>query len=162
MVPRKATKLENPVQIVQKLFFLVRGEEIEIWFWHIWLAQWLTFFPTTDYFFRFRPSSSWTKRANFGSISFSWKFESFKFFQTMLLFAKVLPLVRISTILGYILGRKGPNPPKKSHFMNAESTRKTQFFNLTITNAILMKLTMVMYLPKSVNWKPLRARNSVF
>ena len=79
----------------------------------------------------------------------------------MLLFARVLPLVRISTILGYILGRKGPNPPKKSNFMNAESTRKTKIFNLTVTNAILMKLTMIMYLHESVNRKPLRARNSV-
>ena len=105
---------------------------------------------------------SWTKRANFGSVSFSWKFESFKFFQTMLLFARVLPLVRISTIVGYILGRKSPNSPKKSHFMNAESTHKTKIFNLTITNAILMKVTMIMDLHGSVNRKPLRARSSVF
>ena len=110
---------------------------------------------------------SWTKRANFGSVTFSLKFESFKFFQTMLLFLRVLPLVRISTILGYILGRKGPNPPKKnspkkSHFMNAESTCRTRIFNLTITNAILIRLPMIMYLHENVNRKHLRARNSVF
>ena len=47
--------------------------------------------------------------------------------------------------------------------MNAESVRKNlKTFNLTTTNAILMKLTTIMYLHESVNWKPLRARNSVF
>ena len=47
--------------------------------------------------------------------------------------------------------------------MRAESTCKTlKTFNLTTTNAILMKLTTIMYLQESVNRKPLRARNSVF
>ena len=47
--------------------------------------------------------------------------------------------------------------------MNAESVRKNlKTFNLTTTNAILMKLTTIMYLHESVNRKPLRARNSVF
>ena len=39
---------------------------------------------------------SWTKSANVGSVSFSWKLESFNFFQATLLFAIVLPLVIIS------------------------------------------------------------------
>ena len=48
--------------------------------------------------------------------------------------------------------------------MNAESARKTlkKTFNLATTNAILMKLTTIMYLHESVNQKPLRVRNSVF
>ena len=47
--------------------------------------------------------------------------------------------------------------------MDAESVRKTlKTFNLTTTNAFLMKLTKIMYLHESVNRKPLRARNSVF
>ena len=47
--------------------------------------------------------------------------------------------------------------------MDAESVRKTlKTFNLTTKNAILMKLTTIMYLHESVNRKPLRARNSVF
>ena len=48
--------------------------------------------------------------------------------------------------------------------MDAESVRKTlKTFNLTTTNAILMKLsTIIMYLHESINRKPLRARNSVF
>ena len=47
--------------------------------------------------------------------------------------------------------------------LNAESVRKTlEIFNLTTTNAILMKLTTIMYLYESVNQKALRARNLFF
>ena len=47
--------------------------------------------------------------------------------------------------------------------LNAESVRKTlEIFNLTTTNAILMKLTTIMYLYESVNQKALRARNFFF
>ena len=50
---------------------------------------------------------------------------------------------------------------KKGDFIEAESTRKTlKTFNLTTTNAILVKLTTIMYLYESVKRKPLR--NSVF
>ena len=46
---------------------------------------------------------------------------------------------------------------------DAASVHKTlEIFNLTATNAILMKLTTIMYLHESVNRKALRARNSVF
>ena len=45
--------------------------------------------------------------------------------------------------------------------MDAQLVWKTlKNFNLTTTNAILMKHTTIMYLHESVNWKPLRARNS--
>ena len=65
--------LAKIAQILQKVvvFFLERGDEIEPWFWHILITQWLT-----AYIFRFWPSSgetfgqSWTKSANFGSVSF--------------------------------------------------------------------------------------------
>ena len=47
--------------------------------------------------------------------------------------------------------------------MDAESLYKTlEIFNLTNANAILMKLTPIMYLHESVNRKALRARNSFF
>ena len=47
--------------------------------------------------------------------------------------------------------------------MDAESVRKMlEIFNLTTTNAILMKLTTIMYLYESVNRKALRVRNSFF
>ena len=47
--------------------------------------------------------------------------------------------------------------------MDAELVPKTfEIFNLTTTNAILMKLTTIMYLHESVNRKALRARNIFF
>ena len=47
------------------------------------------------------------------------------------------------------LGVKGKKTPKKGHFMDAKSVRKTlKTYNLTTTNAILMKLTKIMYLHK--------------
>ena len=81
------------------------------------------------------------------------------FFQIMFWFARVLTLVRISTRRRV----RAQRTSKKGHFMDAKSVRKTlKTFNLTTTNAILMKLTTIMYLHESVNWKLLRARNSVF
>ena len=65
----------------------------------------------------------------------------------MFLFARVLPLVSISAKLDNIWGSKG---------------KILKIYNLTITNAILIKLTTIMYLHDSVNEKPLRAINSVF
>ena len=59
-------------------------------------------------------------------------------------------------------GVRAQNPPKKCHFMDVESVRKTlKTFNLT-TNAILTKLTTIMYLHESVNRKPLRPKIPVF
>ena len=47
--------------------------------------------------------------------------------------------------------------------MDVESVRKMlEIFNLTTTNAILMKLTTIMYLHESVNRKDFRVRNSFF
>ena len=76
----------------------------------------------------------------------------------------IVPLVRISVILDpYFGGVRVQKLPKKGHLVNAESVRKTlKNFNLAATNAILMKLTTIMYLHKSVNRKALRARNSDF
>ena len=64
------------------------------------------------------------------------------------------------TIFGRVRAQK---PPRKCHFMDAESVRKTlKTFNLTITNVILMKLTTIMYIHENVTRKPLRVRNLVF
>ena len=61
------------------------------------------------------------------------------------------------------MGVRAQKSPRKSHFMDAELVRKTlKLFNLTNTNAILMKPTTITYFYKSVNQNPLRARNSVF
>ena len=74
-------------------------------------------------------------------------------------FARVLPLVRISAILDFIWGSKDPNTSQKEHWM---LNRYAKLLNLTTTNAILMKLTTIMYLHESANRKALIARNSVF
>ena len=46
---------DKNIKILQKLivFFLAIEEEIKISFRHIWISQWLMFFHTTAYFFRF-------------------------------------------------------------------------------------------------------------
>ena len=70
------------------------------------------------------------------------------FFQIMFQFARVLTLVRISTRRRV----RAQRTSKKGHFMDAKSVRKTlKTFNLTTTNAILMKLTTIMDLHESVN-----------
>ena len=61
--------LAKIAQILQKVivFFLQRGEEIEPWFWHIWIAQSPmaeVFLHYTAHIFRFRPPSggnAWSK-----------------------------------------------------------------------------------------------------
>ena len=57
--------LPKIVQTVEKVmvFFPERGEEIEPWFWHIWIAQWLKFFLTNAYFFWFWSSSGGNQKS---------------------------------------------------------------------------------------------------
>ena len=81
----------------------------------------------------------------------------------MFLFARVLPLLRISAILYYIGGVRAQKPLKKGYFVDAELVRKTlDIFNLTTANPMLMKLTTIMHLHESVNRIAPRARNSFF
>ena len=102
------------------------------------------------------------KMLSFGPSLFYKNPKPSKKFQTNFMFVRILSLVRISVILDYIWENKGPNIFQKRP-LDAESVRKTfKTFNLTATNAILMKLTTIMYLHESVNRKALRARNSVF
>ena len=76
----------------------------------------------------------------------------------MFLFARVLQLVIISAKLDHIWGGKGRKTSQNDHFIDAESVRKT--FKLATINAILMKLTTIMYPHEIANQKPLK--NSVF
>ena len=75
---------------------------------------------------------------------------------------RVLPLVRIVALLDHITGGvKAKNLPERD--MDAESVRKTLKISiLTATNAILMRLSTIMYLNQSVNLKARRVTNSVF
>ena len=79
-------------------------------------------------------------------------YENLGYFEKLLLFARVLSLVRILAILNHIWGVKTQKLSEKGYFMDAESARKTlKTFNLTIINAILMKLTTISYLHVCVN-----------
>ena len=55
----------------------------------------------------------------------------------------IVPLVRISVILDPYFGEvRTQKLPKKGHFVDAESVRKSlKNFNLATTNTILVKLT---------------------
>ena len=61
---------------------------------------------------------------------------------------KNVPLVEISANLSYIWRRKGPETLQK----DAASPQKyLKVYNLTTTNATLIKLTMIIYLHKMFN-----------
>ena len=68
---------------------------------------------------------------------------------------KDIHLIKISANLSHIWGEKRPrNPLKRGHFMDAALPRKhLKIYNLTTTNATLMKLTTIMYLHKTFNLK---------
>ena len=69
--------------------------------------------------------------------------------------------MRISAILDNIEGARAPKPPKTGYFVDADSVHKTlEIFNSTTLNAILIKLSTIMYLHESVNRKAVRIRNS--
>ena len=63
-----------------------------------------------------------------------------------------------ANIRSIFLGSKGPKTSQKEPFGGCWIG--TENFNLATTNAILLKLTTIMYLHESVNRKALRARNS--
>ena len=49
-------------------------------------------------------------------------------------------------------GEKAQKPPKRGHFMDAASPQKhLKIYNLTTTNATLMKITIIMCLYKMFN-----------
>ena len=82
-----------------------------------------------------------------------------KIFETVFLLSRLLPLLRIPTILYHIGGVKAKKPPKKGYFVEAELVHKIlEMFNLATTNAILMKLATIMYLHEGVKRKALRAK----
>ena len=83
-----------------------------------------------------------------------------KNFLTVFLFARILPLVRISAILDHIVRARTQKLPNRT--ISWMLNRFAKMFNLTATNAILMKLTTIMYLHESVNRKALRARKFFF
>ena len=109
--------LAKIAQILQKviLFFLERRKKIEHWFWHIWIAEVVEVF--LHYSLSFSISAifrgKWVikvgpKVKTLGSSVFHENSNPSNFFQTMHVFARLLPLVRILAILHHIWGSKGP------------------------------------------------------
>ena len=63
---------------------------------------------------------------------------------------KYVPQVEISTNLSHISAERAQKPPKRGHFMDAALPRKhLKIYNLTTTNAVLMKLTTIISLHKT-------------
>ena len=123
------------------------------------------FFHRNIYFYWFWPSSGekWEgdkvepKVQTLGMSHFWKKLNFSKILKTQFLPPLILPLVKLSAKLGNIWkrGRGGrpPIPPKKGHFMDAESVQKTlKIYNLTTTYGILVKLTTIMYLHKTFHF----------
>ena len=97
----------------------------------------LTFFDF-DHLQEGKGVQSWTKSANFGTLS--------KVFQTQFFSAKMLPLVQISVKSDHIWGTNGPKSLKNGHYMDADLLLKT--FNLATTNVIMMKPTTIVCIHK--------------
>ena len=113
--------LSKIAEILQKVIVLFRerGEEIEPWVWHIWIAQWVKLFPNTAYFLWFFGVKVGLKVQILGPLVFHRSSNPSKTFQTMFLF----PLV--GGFGPFIWESKGPKSPNKRNFMDAESVRKT-------------------------------------
>ena len=78
-----------------------------------------------------------------------------KIIQTVFLSANIISLVKISSKVDErpkMLDERPKKTPQKGHFMGAEWVPKTwKIFNLTTTNAILMKITTILYLHSTFN-----------
>ena len=87
--------------------------------------------------------TKWTKNVKFGCILFEPKFTISKDSSNNVFFLSEDYLWSKYQQDRLIIGWVGPKtPPKRDHFMAAESIRKTlKMFNYTTKNAILMKLT---------------------
>ena len=118
----------------------------------------MKFFSPTAYIFRFRPSSGgnfWSKLVRLFSLILQFLSKQCFCLQEYYLCREFR---QYWTIFGWVRAQK---PHKKGHLMDAESVRKTlKTFN-SISNAIMMKLTTIMYLHKRLNRKPLRTKNSI-
>ena len=165
--------LSKIAQTVQKviIFFPDRGEEIEPWFWHIWISREAKGFSALLLIFFDFGHPQGKRGVRIGpkvlTLDMSLFYENsnpLKKFQTTFLFSRILTLVRVSVKSEHIWRSKSSKTSLKALFhwsWKLKLVRKTlKIYNLTITNAILMKRTTIMYLYESANRKPLRARNS--
>ena len=95
----------------------------------------------------------WTKTINFGYVSFLLKHLILKdCSETVFFLWKTYLWLKFQQTRVIFAGERAQKPPKRGYFMDAASPRKhLKIYNLTTTNAALMKLTMVMYLHKTFN-----------
>ena len=139
--------IEKILQKVILFFSEKREEKIKPWFWHVWIAQWLTFFCNT-YFFSMFAIFRGKRGVKFGPNVLTlgpFLFHENSNFSNDIFSARLLSLVRILIILDHIWGSRGPKITPKGHFVHAEPVSKAlKIFDWTTTNAILMKLTTVM------------------
>ena len=100
-------------------------------------------------------AQKWTKIFKFGYVPFPLKHILLKDcleVQRLSFSYERLPQVEILANLRYIQGKKGSTNPQKGGFMDVASSRKhLSIYNLTATNAKLMKLTMSMHVHKKLN-----------
>ena len=144
------------------VFWELHFWEIEPWFWHIWITQWLKYFRTTAYFFRFRPSSGGNGRSKLDQKCklsvrpFSIKTRIIqKIFKQCFCLLEYYIWWEFQQNWAIFWGVRAQKLPQKGYFMDAELVRKT-----FIITAIPMELTTIMHLYESVNQKPFRARDS--
>ena len=100
---------KNPDSAIVIVFFPERGEEIEPWFWHIWIAQWRMFLRKNVVILA-------TKSANFGSSSFPQKLESFKTFSDNVFVCQSITSGETFDRIGPYTTWKGAKTPLKGRF----------------------------------------------
>ena len=144
--PKNAQKVQKLI-----LFFIGRGQEIRPLFCDFWIARWLNLICGCFYFVRFRPSSggqSGTKRKNFGSVPFPQKFEFFQNSWNTVCVSVNTTCGAIFSKIGPYLGELGPQKTPKwpISWMLQLPRNFFKIYNLRTTNAIQMKLGMIVYL----------------
>ena len=104
-------------------------------------------------FFAENWAQKWTKTINFGYVSFPLKHLILKdCSETVFVLSKTYLWLKFQQTWVIFAGERAQKPPKRGYFMDAASPRKhLKIYNLTTTNATLMKLTMIMYLHKRCN-----------
>ena len=109
-------------QILRKVF-PERWDEIETWFSLIWIAQRLNYFTATAYLFSIlaifiknRVVKVERKVQTLGPPLFQENSVPSNFFQTMFLFARLLPQARMSAILDHIWANNGPKTFQRGPF----------------------------------------------
>ena len=98
-------------------------------------------------------AQKWTKTINFGYVSFPLKHSILKdCSETVFVLWKTYLWSKFQQTRVIFAGERAQKPPKRGHFMDAASPQKhLKIYNLTTTNATLMKLTTIMYLHKMFN-----------